>query len=91
MRQQLQYTLNTIRMTIVGDLCIYLVNRPNFLSKSSFLLLQHEALLCGRFVTRYPNGHICLLFWKQDTNNPSGIETVQQLKDLLKDSVTGKE
>ncbi|CAJ1951714.1 unnamed protein product [Cylindrotheca closterium] len=58
----------------------------------SFKPLQHPSFSRGRVLPRAPEGHILLLFWKEEhgIENPAGVETTDDLKQMITEAMHGK-
>lgn len=66
--------------------------QPATIDAGSFKPLVDERLVGGRVIPRYPEGHILLMFWKgSDGDNPPGVNTVDDLKDLVTSALAEKE
>jgi len=74
---------------------LQLPKQPDIVA-SSFRRIQNPAISGGRFLPRAPEGHFVLLYWKRKsheptTDNPTGIRTTEDWKQLLNDAIQDKE
>jgi len=58
----------------------------------SFKPLRHPSIAGGRVLPKAPEGHILLLFWRDEHgfDNPTGIDTTEDLKQMITDAMQDK-
>lgn len=59
------------------------------IEEGSFKPLRHPSFTVGRVLPKAPEGHIVLLFWRDQhgIDNPTGIETTEDLKQMITEAM----